>query len=182
MSKASTFTDDILAFWFDELTPQDWYRFDPGLDDRIRERFGALHEQVSASTPPDALDSTDTALATLIVLDQFSRNLYRGHARAFAQDAAARQITDGVIDRGLDTDVPWDRRAFLYMPLMHSETLADQQRSVALFAGTRSHEYAVKHRDIIAEFGRFPYRNECLGRPNTAAEDEWLKTGESFGQ
>ena len=173
---------DVLTFWFTTLSPKDWYGGGPTLDARIRTEFGALHGQVSRMADNDLLKDADTALAAVIVLDQLSRNLGRKTAAAFAQDEKALRIATRAIDKGYDDGLSPVRRNFLYMPFMHSESLAVQDRSIVLFAGTQSESYAKSHRDIIAKFGRYPYRNAALARENTADEDAYLKTAETFGQ
>jgi uncharacterized protein (DUF924 family) len=124
-------------------------------------------------------------VALCILLDQAPRNLFRGDPRSFASDAAARAVTRHALARGLDRDLPQEQRAFLYLPLEHSENLADQEACVRLFAGLDENpdglDYAVRHRDIIARFGRFPHRNAVLGRTSTPEETEFLtQAGSSF--
>jgi uncharacterized protein (DUF924 family) len=183
--------ETMLHFWFEELTPEDWFSGGDALDARIRDRFGELHARTAARASAD-LDAVladcrggaDVALATVIVLDQLSRNIHRGTADAFANDDAALAITRQSIERGLDEGLPDPRRSFLYMPLMHAEDLDAQDQSVALFAelSEEQHAYAVKHRDIVARYGRFPYRNDALGRTTTPAEAQFLEDGPRFGQ
>ncbi len=163
---------DVLAFWFEQLSPAQWWRTDAELDAQITARFAELHAALAREVDPDWLEDADTALAAVIVLDQFSRNIHRGHAQAFAQDAAARAVADAALAKGYDQDLPEQRRNFLYMPFMHSEDLEDQKRSLALFSkmGGDHVKHARNHYDVIAEFGRFPKRNEALGRQSTPAE------------
>lgn len=175
-------TRDVLTFWFSTLTPQDWYNGDTAMDTRIREQFGETHAQIARAADEDLLADADTSLAAIIVLDQFSRNLGRKTAAAFAHDAKALRIAKAAIAKGHHTDLPPERHNFLCMPFMHSESLADQDESVALFAGTVSESYAKSHRDIIAQFGRYPYRNKALGRESTPEELTYLKTAETYGQ
>ncbi len=169
----------VLAFWFDELKPADWWRTSADVDATVRERFGELHARLSDGVDPSWLGAPETALAAVIVLDQFSRNLHRGDPRAYAQDTAARALADAAIARRHDAALAPTRRAFLYMPFMHSEDAADQERSVALFAGpglegNRGHAEA--HKAVIDRFGRFPTRNAALGRADTPEEAAYLKT------
>ncbi len=177
--------DEVLKYWFDELTLEDWYRQKDATDRTIRERFLALHADLG-QTPPDQLAATpDTALAAVIVFDQFPRNMFRKQAAAFATDALAIAVARGAIDKGFDVGMDANRRQFLYMPFMHSEVLADQERCVKLFEQLdrpESLKYAVEHRDIIARFGRFPHRNRALGRESTPAETEFLQDHSGFGQ
>lgn len=178
-------TDEVLAFWFGELGPEDWYSGRPELDERIRTRFGPLCEEMLASKPEDHLADARTALGGIIVLDQFPRQLFRGEARAFSGDPVALLVSHAAISRRYDADMSNDERQFLYMPLMHSEVLSDQELCVKLFrdlGNENSIKYAVEHRDIIAEFGRFPHRNAPLGRQSTPQELEFLARHEGFGQ
>ena len=168
---------DVLAFWFDELGPAQWFAKDAALDERIRARFQPLHARLAASADPP-IDTPAQALATVIVLDQFSRNLHRDDARAFAADALARRLADAAIARAFDAQVDASRRMFFYLPFEHSEDLADQDRSIALFTAIgdpRLTRYAEAHRALIARFGRFPHRNAVLGRRSTQDEEEYLK-------
>ncbi|MGK0347512.1 MAG: hypothetical protein ACI855_003598 [Myxococcota bacterium] len=173
---------NVLTFWFTTLSPKDWYRDSPTLDAHIRSEFGDVHEQVASMAEDDLLVDVDTALAAIIVLDQFSRNLGRKTSAAFAQDAKALRLAKSAVELSYDDGLAVERRNFLYMPFMHSETLDDHDRSVTLFAGTQSEDYARQHRNIIAAFGRYPYRNSALGRENTAAERAYLTTANAFGQ
>lgn len=176
---------DVLSFWFDELTPKDWFMGGEEVDKAIVERFGALHEKLKKAQPEAARTDAPTALATIIVLDQFSRNVFRGQAAAFATDNVAAALSRNALDRGFDQMLTEHQRQFLYMPLMHSESLADQERCVMLFGSILNGEsvkHAVEHRDIIARFGRFPHRNRALGRQNTPDEEEFLKSAKGFGQ
>lgn len=179
--------EEVLAFWFEELTPDHWYAEDPEAIDRlIRDRFAALHAELAAAPPPAAWDDPETALAAIIVLDQFSRNMFRRKPEAFAADETAAALARNALDKGFDAALPPVRKQFLFMPLMHSEHLSDQERCVTLFEGTPGLEdnvkYAVEHRDIVARFGRFPHRNRALGRDSTDAEKAFLGGHKGFGQ
>ncbi|QKV20665.1 DUF924 domain-containing protein [Oricola thermophila] len=174
---------NVLEFWFTELTPDQWYRRDDRLDETIAGRFGALHEAVAATDNDKLLATPRTALAAIIVLDQFSRNMFRGSPKSFATDAKARAIANAVLDAGGDEGMSDDEKQFLYMPFMHSETLADQDRSVALFATlgrAESLKYAKAHRGPIKAFGQFPHRNAVLGRPTSPAEMAWIEEHGGF--
>ena len=169
---------DVLRFWFSELDRKAWFVRDAAVDEKIRTRFGPLIEELSSRPVDEALASPERALATVIALDQFPRNVFRGTARAFATDALALAVAKAAIDRGLDSQVPAERRVFLYLPFEHSEALADQDRSVELTAALGDEEYAryaVLHRDVIKRFGRFPHRNVMLGRTPTLEELTFLK-------
>ena len=185
-------TGEILDFWFlpDGGYRPEWFRKDDGFDATIRERFGAAVEAALAGQLPVPAGDADT-LARILLLDQFTRNIHRGAPRAFAGDAQALALATRLVASGRDKNLnPW-QRWFAYLPFEHDESLLEQERSVALYAALRreaqgeafdsAYDYAVKHRDIVARFGRFPHRNAILGRESTAAEIEFLKLpGSSF--
>lgn len=163
---------DILDFWFGLDAEQHW-KVDPQLDAACRERFLDLWEEQRSRPADDFLDSPDDALAAILLFDQMPRNMFRGDPRSFATDPLARDIAAAAVDRGFDERLPEERRIFLYMPFEHSEALADQDRSVALFEAIGNDfysDFARKHRDVIARFSRFPHRNAVLGRPSTDEE------------
>ena len=168
---------EVLRFWFEELGEDDWFATDHHVDARIRARFQSLHEQVVAQEPRDA-PSARELLATIIVLDQFSRNLFRGSPRAYAADALARRLARAAVDRGCDRDMSANERMFLYLPFEHSEEPDDQELSVRLFEKLGNDNwtiYARAHKAIIDDFGRFPHRNAVLGRESTPEELARLK-------
>ncbi|TCD16453.1 DUF924 family protein [Oricola cellulosilytica] len=174
---------DVLDFWFDELEAEQWFKKDEALDKTIVERFGALHTKIAEMPVADLARTPRRALAAIIVLDQFSRNMFRGSAKSFASDAKARDLAATVIAAGDDADMTVNERHFLYMPYMHSETLDDQDRSCDLFRKLGKENgitYAEKHRDVIKQFGRFPHRNDVLGRETTGEEQRWLDDGGGF--
>ena len=169
---------DVLGFWFDELTPEEWFRGSPDLDDRIRFRFADAVERAMAGEFDPWTATPDGALALVLLLDQVPRNIHRDSASAFAQDAKARAVAKAAIDAGFDKARTVPQRIFLYLPLEHSEDLADQERSLALFESLGDPvqaDYARRHHAVIARFGRFPHRNPVLGRPSTAEELDYLK-------
>lgn len=169
--------DAILRFWFTETPRELWFARDAGFDAKIAARFGALHAALARVIPPEWWNTTRARLATIIVLDQFSRNLFRDDPRAFAQDAAARLMMRMAIAAGDEAALDADQRQFLYMPMMHSEDLADQHACVARFAALGQPEplaFAEAHRAEVARFGRFPGRNAALGRASTPAEISFL--------
>ena len=178
---------EILEFWFGMAkglgSPRiEWFRKDPKFDGEIRRQFGALHAAAAARGLNAWRASPESMLALVILLDQFSRNLYRNDARAFAQDEMARSCAVEAIHRGDDLGFIPVQRQFLYLPFEHSENLADQDRAVELMASLEDFEetqgltaWAEKHRDIIRRFGRFPHRNKVLGRESTPDEIEFLK-------
>jgi len=175
---------EVLRFWFEELAREAWFRESDVTDELIRSRFLKLHGKIAALPVDAAWSSPRRALATIIVLDQFPRNMFRGTPRAFATDTKARDVALGAVERGFDQSFDKDGRAFMYLPFEHSESLPDQEKSVELFTPLGDDEYthyAIAHRDIIARFGRFPHRNAVLGRQSTPAEEEFLKQpGSSF--
>lgn len=176
-------TAAILDYWFGEIGPDQWWVKSEETDAAIVERFCALWEEWRGRTADSFLGSADEALAGVILFDQFSRNMFRGHADAFSTDPLALAIARGALDRALDSDMTADQRSFLYMPFQHSELLADQDRSVALFTAlgnANSLDFAHKHRDIIARYGRFPARNAALGRANRPGEDAAIEMSRNW--
>ena len=175
--------DQLLDFWFDASNRRCWFRSTPAFDQEIRERFepawlAARNGQLGSwkSTPHGAL-------ALVILLDQVPLNMYRGQALAFATEAQSRVVADQAISAGWDRLMDEVRKPFFYLPFMHSETLADQERSLALFAQAGLSDnlrWARHHRDIVLRFGRFPHRNALLGRESTPEERHWLASGDAF--
>lgn len=163
---------DVLKFWFG-LDKQQWWRGSPELDADVRDRFLDLWEGKRRLPADQFFDDPLTALAAVILFDQFPRNMFRGHADQFSTDHLALQVARGAIDRGLDEQLERQERGFLYMPFMHSEQLDDQKRALVLFTALgddRQLEYAKLHHGIISRFGRFPHRNAILGRAPRPAE------------
>ncbi len=176
-----TSVDDVLRFWFED--PSRWWKKDPAFDAEVRAKFEPLHDAIDRGEHEDWLETPRGALAYVIVLDQFSRNMFRGTERMFASDERARAAVRRALDRGDDRALAEAERTFLGMPLMHSEDLADQDRSVAFFAAgpEDNRKFAEQHRDIVRRFRRFPHRNAILGRTSTPEEIEFLKQpGSSF--
>ncbi len=168
----SDWRSDVLKFWFG-LEPEQWWRGPPELDELVRDRFLDLWKDKRQLPPEPFLDDPLTALAAVILFDQFPRNMFRGHADQFSTDTLALAIAKGAIDRGFDEQLKKQERGFLYMPFQHSEDMDDQNRSILLFTKLGDQEqldYAKKHRDVIARFGRFPHRNSMLGRQPRADE------------
>jgi uncharacterized protein (DUF924 family) len=183
MTNVPRWIDDVVHFWFVELRPEAWFKRDEAIDAAIRERFGGLHGSLTEKVPASVTRTPLGALATVIVLDQFSRNLFRNSPRAFACDATALAIAQESIAAGFDRELDRNQRTFLYMPFQHSEDREVQRRSVELFTALGDAEtldYAQQHRDVIERFGRFPHRNRVLGRESTAKELEFLKTHPGF--
>ncbi|MBF9267173.1 DUF924 family protein [Paracidovorax cattleyae] len=175
---------DVLHFWFEETPPDLWFRKDDAFDAAIRARFGALHARAALGELWGWRADASGRLAEVIVLDQFSRNLLRGRAESFAQDGMALALAQEAVARGLDADLPPPRRAFLYMPFMHSESARIQAESVRLFTALgqpNNLDFALQHQAIVDRFGRFPHRNTVLGRETTAEEALFLQQpGSSF--
>jgi uncharacterized protein (DUF924 family) len=170
---------DVIAFWRD-LGPDRWFEKDTAVDDDIRAKFLPLHEAAAAGKLGDWEATPDGAFALLLVLDQFTRNMFRGSARAFATDALAREVADRAIARGFDAAFANPERRFFYLPFMHSEALSDQERCAdlcRLAADPEGVNYAVLHAGIIRRFGRFPHRNTALGRATTPQEQAFLDEG-----
>lgn len=163
---------EVLKFWFG-LDPNQWFRTDLELDHRIRQQFLKLWAQKRQLPANHFLTDPLTALGGVLLFDQYPRNMFRNNAEQFATDTLALAIAKGAIDKGFDEELAHDERAFLYLPLEHSESIADQNRSVLLFTGLGDPHYlkfARLHHDIIEKFGRFPHRNAMLGRTPRAAE------------
>ena len=173
---------DVLDFWLG-AGPDKWFNKDDGFDRAIREQFLPAYEAAAAGQLSDWESTPEGALALVIVLDQFPRNIFRGDARSWAADPVARGVANRALDAGYDRQVPKELKSFFYLPLMHSEQLADQERCLSLY---RAHgdenglKYAELHADIIRRFGRFPHRNPVLGRETTADEKTFLENG-GFG-
>ncbi len=171
--------DEIVSFWHQAGSDR-WFTKDFAFDTEIRERFFDTYEAAAAGKFSDWEKSAQGALALLILLDQFPRNMFRGDKLAFATDPLARAIAAGAIVRGFDSQVPPDLRSFFYLPFEHSEDLADQERGIAFYkaAGdTENLKWAEIHADIIRRFGRFPHRNALLGRTTTPEEQAFLDGG-----
>lgn len=170
--------DAVLAFWFTELEPAQWWRADPALDAEIRARFAALHRAAAAAELFAWRSSARGRLAEIIVLDQFSRNIHRGTAAAFACDPMALALAQEAVAQGLDLPLEPAHRAFLYLPYMHSESSLIHDEAVRLYAapGLESNlDFELQHKAIIDRFGRYPHRNVALGRPSTPEELAFLK-------
>jgi len=173
---------DVLGFWFEELKPVDWFRSSDETDASIAGRFGDLPNRVAELPFDELLVNAETALAALIVLDQFPRNMFRGTALAFSSDACALSIANRAIAQGFDMETDEPQRQFFYLPHMHSESLTQQERGVRLIRERMSEQstnllHARAHREVIRRFGRFPFRNEALGRDASPAEESYISEG-----
>jgi len=182
MSSASI--NEILNFWFDELSRKDWFRKDEALDSTIASRFGTIYHQLRSGVPPSWLDTPEGILAAILVLDQFPRNMFRSDARCFATDAEALALAKQAISEGMDVKLNPKQRAFVYMPFQHSEDPEDHVRAVRLFSmlgNPLNLDFALRHKAIVDRFGRFPHRNFLLGRASSQDEEAFLaKPGSSF--
>jgi uncharacterized protein (DUF924 family) len=171
---------EILDFWFRETPPERRFASDPAFDAMVRQRFEETWRAACNGAFAPWTDTMDGALALILLLDQFPRNMFRGSPEAFVADAMAQAAAREAIARGFDVEAPIGIRCFFYLPLMHSEDLLDQEECVRLTRarlgeGHFSYPYAIRHRDTIAHFGRFPARNAPLSRPDTSEEIEFLK-------
>lgn len=173
---------DILSFWFEELEPRQWWVRDEQLDREIESRFGRLHQQAVAGELSDWRETPAGRLAEIIILDQFSRNIFRDTPKAFAFDGMALVLAEEAVRTGADRAFEAPEKAFFYMPYMHSESAAIHEQALKLFdqPGVEFNlEFEIKHKAIIDRFGRYPHRNEILGRESTPAEIEFLTQPDS---
>lgn len=177
---------DLLDFWFADETKARWYDSTRAFDETCRKRFGDLHERAAQDQLADWQNTAEGALALCLLLDQIPRNIFRASPKAFESDAKAVRVATAAIEQGLDKELESERRAFLYLPFMHSEELADQERSIDLNRSLDNEDslaYAKDHADIIRRFGRFPHRNAILGRDSTNEELAFLADGaKNYGQ
>ncbi|MCP9928460.1 DUF924 family protein [Cyanobium sp. CH-040] len=171
---------DVLRFWFEEASPHQWFAKDPAFDAQVQDRFCALTRAAVAGALSPWGEEPQSALALVLLLDQFPRQIWRGTATAFAGDPQALALSRRAVDDGWVAAEPEQaRRQFWLMPLMHSEELAVQEAALPLFArfsDGRTLDFARRHREVIARFGRFPHRNAALGRPSTPEELAFLQT------
>lgn len=175
----STNFSDVLSFWR-AAGRERWFKQDDAFDAEIRARFLATYQAAAAGDLDHWAATPEGALALVIVLDQFPRNIFRRSAQAFATDPAAHRVADAALARGFDSALPHEQRLFLYLPFMHSENLADQERCIALTRAAQLEDglkYAELHADVIRRFGRFPHRNAALGRTTTEDEQAFLDAG-----
>ena len=172
----------VIQFWCDELTEEQHFKKDATVDRHIADRFGAVREEVLRNRAAGWRDMPETLVAAIILLDQFSRNMFRGSAQALAADPLALELCKEALGKGWVDQVRKPLPSFMLMPLMHSESIADQERSVAEFQGRDplNHKFALLHHDQIRRFGRFPGRNQALGRVSTPEEREAIERGETF--
>jgi uncharacterized protein (DUF924 family) len=177
---------DVLDFWFAEDARRSWFQPDPTFDQAIRQRFAELVVRAAAGELEIWETSAEGCLALCILLDQMPRDMFRGSPRAFATDDRALAVAEYALAKGYDRELTVEQKQFLYLPLMHSESLPNQLRALALFEseGTpQNRRYAEQHLELIRRFGRFPHRNAILGRPDTEAEAQYLsEVEERYGQ
>jgi uncharacterized protein (DUF924 family) len=177
MNSVQLTPDDVLAFWFEEITPKQWWATSDDLDRRIKSRFGALHWAAGRCELYGWRESAKGRLTEIIVLDQFSRNIYRNHPNAFAYDSLALALAQTAVAVNADHELDINQRAFLYMPYMHSESLMIHEVAIALFSQPgmeASLQFEFRHKEIIGRFGRYPHRNVMLGRTSTLEEIDFL--------
>lgn len=176
--------EPVLEFWFEALTPAQWWKKDAELDELIAHRYGDLHNRAAAGELFRWRHEPRGRLAEIIVLDQFSRNIYRDTARAFTWDGMALVLAQEAVAHHADQALSPTERSFIYLPYMHSESLAIHDMAVILFKANgleQNLDFEMRHRNIIARFGRYPHRNDLLGRESTAEEKQFLtQPGSSF--
>ena len=171
---------DVLRFWFEQTTPEQWWNGDDALDASIRERFGPLHAAAGRGELFAWRATASGRLAEIIVLDQFSRNIHRSTAAAFVCDPMALVLAQEAVARGADRELPAGRRVFMYMPYMHSESLVIHEQAMRLFGQPGledSFRFEIGHRRVLERFGRYPQRNRALGRASTPEEQAFLARG-----
>ncbi|MEG0475311.1 MAG: DUF924 family protein [Carnobacterium sp.] len=168
----------VLDFWFEEVTPKQWFEKDEQLDEEIRQRFGSCHQQAIQGELVTWRKTIQGRLAEIIVLDQFSRNIFRNDPRSFAYDGMALVLAQEAMNLEELNQLSVAQRSFIYMPLMHSESLVIHEEALKRFSekGMETNlDFELKHRDILVKFGRYPHRNEVLNRKSTLAEIQFLK-------
>lgn len=166
---------EVLTYWFDELGATGWYKKSKKIDDNIRQRFGNTLKQAVKGELAIWRETAKGTLAEIIVLDQFSRNIFRDTPKAFSQDPQALTLAQVAIKKGFDKQLPEQQKVFMYMPFMHSESRLIHEHALQLFKGLSNENYELAHKKIIDQFGRYPHRNEILNRVSSPAEIEFLK-------
>ncbi|MEM7251041.1 MAG: DUF924 family protein [Pseudomonadota bacterium] len=169
--------ESVLAFWFEELTPEQHFEKSDAVDDQCRLRFESIYNELAVGVPKSWREQANGCLAAIIVLDQLPRNMFRGSAKAFATDPLALDVSRHAIASKFDQEIALERRKFVYLPYEHSEDIEDQRISVSLFESLddeRTLDYAQRHLEVIERFGRFPHRNAILNRTSTADELAYL--------
>lgn len=175
---------EILQFWFEEITPAQWYKKSDDFDNELRRRFSKLHTEATRCELVHWREQPHGRLAEIIVLDQFSRNLFRDSPLAFSNDQMALTLAQEAVSRGIDNQLEGAEKSFLLMPYMHSESIVIHNSAVELYTRHELEstlEWEIKHKKIIERFGRYPHRNAVLGRKSSQEELEFLKQpGSSF--
>lgn len=172
--------EEVLCYWFETLEPSAWFKQSANIDAQIEARFLATHAAITAGETEKWRATAQGRLAEIIVLDQFSRNMFRGTAAAFASDSLALALAQEAVRGKYDLELGDRQRPFVYMPYMHSESLLVHDSALKLFADTPHYSFEVRHREIIERFGRYPHRNQILSRKSTAAEIEWMENNSGF--
>ena len=183
MSNVIVNAEELLDYWFSESVAKLWFNSTPEFDQELRDKFMDTYQAASEGQLNDWQETAKGALALVIIFDQLPLNMFRGKPESFAAEAKAREIAGQSIDNGFDQTFTDKQKAFLYMPFMHSEDLDDQDRSVALYEKANLNDnlrFAHHHREIIRRFGRFPHRNDILGRESTQEELDYLSSKEAF--
>jgi uncharacterized protein (DUF924 family) len=173
---------EVIKFWFVELKPEDWFKKDPQLDSLIKKRFQNTHEKATRGELFEWRDSFFGKLAEIIILDQFSRNIYREKPESFAFDPMALILAQEAVRSNVDQELSLEKKPFLYLPFMHSESKIIHEEALKLFSQKGLEmglDYELKHKAIIDRFGRYPHRNKILGRESTPEELEFLKSSDS---
>lgn len=174
---------EIITFWFKDCSPSQWFMKDPAFDEQIRNRFIETYQKAASGETSGWRKNPEGRLAEIIVLDQFSRNMFRDTPRAFESDSLSLKLAGEAIEAGADKKLNFQQRRFLYMPYMHSESPEAHKKSFWLFLSLWDPFtlfYEMKHKKIIDRFGRYPHRNQALGRISTPEEIEFMKNNKSF--
>ena len=183
MNDSQIDSEEIVTFWFSEPVMKKWFNSTPEFDDEIRQRFEPVYKQAKQGLLDSWKNTATGCLALVILFDQFPLNMYRGKKQSFATEARSREVAEHAIAESFDEQLSDNQKAFIYMPYMHSESMADQERSVALYEKAKLNNnirFARHHRDIVQRFGRFPHRNKILGRQSTDEELIYLQSKEAF--
>ena len=175
--------NEIIDFWFSEQVAKLWFDSTPKFDDELKQKYEQVYIEARDGKLDEWLKTAEGCLALVILLDQFPLNMYRGKKESFATEQKSQAVTRHAVSQSFDTQLDDKKKAFLYMPLMHSEDIEDQELSVTLYEKAKLEKnirFARHHRDLIRRFGRFPHRNRILGRQSTAEELEYLQSKEAF--
>lgn len=174
---------ELLDFWFSDKAKKRWFKSTVEFDNELRGKYAGLYQAARRGELDYWRNAVESALALVILFDQIPLNIFRNQPQSFATDGLARDVAEDVIARGWDKTLNDEQKAFLYLPFMHSEEMADQDRAVALYSSAgleHNLRYAIHHREIVRRFGRFPHRNAILGRPSSDDELAWLASKDAF--